>query len=182
MIARIADWMRPVLEFPLIRRTRRNHALEHATIHVLAGRTRNLRMAGRSSDSGFVLMGDVPTEQVERAVEDALRRMNEGESQLAIHPNCGTNLVTSGVMTTLAGYVGLRLGVKTVTYNRLSWTLSLMMAAILASQPIGMSIQKHITTDGQPGDLEIVKVTRREMRAPFLRRPITLHNVITRRG
>jgi hypothetical protein len=59
--------MRPLLEIPLILRTRRNHGLEHATIHVLSARMKNLRMSGRSTDSGFFLFGDVPTELIETA-------------------------------------------------------------------------------------------------------------------
>src|SRR5450432_4134839 len=99
LVERFANFAQPVLDLPLIRRTRRNHGLEHATIHILSQRVSNLKMAGRSTDSGFVLLGDAPTEQVEAAVREALRRMSAGEHGLAVHPNCGTNLVTTGLMT-----------------------------------------------------------------------------------
>ena len=36
-----------LLELPYIRQTRCNHALEHATIHILSERIKPLRLAGR---------------------------------------------------------------------------------------------------------------------------------------
>ena len=182
MIKQFADSIRPVLEFPFVRRTRRNHALEHATIHMLSRKHRRLRVAGRASDGGFVLIGEVPTDQVEAAVDEALKRMKRGERGLAVHPNCGTNLVTTGFMTTLAGYLGLKGGSnQRVSLDRFSFTMSLMVLALIISQPIGMSLQRHITTDGNPGDLELVSVKRREFKW-FWGGNIIIHNIITRRG
>lgn len=181
MIERIAIAARPLLHYPLIRRTRRNHALEHATIHMLSRSNRTLRMAGRSSDSGFVLVGEVPTEHVQKAVDDALTRLGRGESGLALHPNCGTNLVTAGTLATLAALVGLGDRKRPITLDRVSWTLTLTVMALIVAQPLGMTLQKHITTEGDPGDLEVVSVTRREIPWP-LGGVITLHNIITRRG
>ncbi len=181
MIRQLAEFMRPVLDFPIVRRTRRNHALEHATIHVLARKHRGLRVAGRSSDGGFILIGNVPEEQVEEAAYDALNRLKKGERNLAVHPNCGTNLVTSGFMATLAGYVGLRGKNQQITPDRFSWAMLLVMVAIIASQPLGMSLQKHITTEGDPGDLEIVSIQRRQM--GWMNRPgMYVYQVMTRRG
>jgi hypothetical protein len=97
------NFLESVLEFPAISRVRRNHGLEHATLHVLAQRFPHLAMAGHSNTGGFVLVGDVPTEAVKQAVQEALRRLNGGEPQLAVHPNCGTNFVVSGTMAGLAG-------------------------------------------------------------------------------
>src|SRR4051812_38026749 len=106
-VERFADFARPVLDFPLVRRTRRNQELEHGTIQILSQRVNNLHMDDRSTDSGFVLLGEAPSEQVEAAVREALRRMRGGEHGLAVHPNCGTNLVTTGLMTSVAAMLGL---------------------------------------------------------------------------
>ena len=182
MIEKMAVLARPILEFSFIRRTRRNHALEHATVHMLSRKVRKLRVAGRSSNSGFVLMGDIPQETVEEAVHEAVERMNKGESALAIHPNCGTNLVTAGVLTTGVGFVSLGTTDKRPTLDRLSWTMVAMMMAVLFSQPLGMSLQKHFTTKGDLGDLEIVSVTRDEVRWPFFGRGMVVHRIVTRRG
>jgi hypothetical protein len=183
MIEQLAELARPVLEFPIIRRTRRNHALEHATINVLTEHIKGLRMAGRSSESGFVLVGNVPTDEIEKAVHEALARMKRGEHRLALHPNCGTNLVTGGALTTLTGLIGLRGGSsKTLTLDRLSLTVLMMMMAILVSQPLGMTLQKHFTTKGDPGDLQVLEIRRGEMRWPFSSQPVTVHHVTTYRG
>jgi hypothetical protein len=180
MIEQFADFARPVLDLPIVRRTRRNHGLEHATIHILSERIRNLRMAGRSTDSGFILMGEAPTEMVESAVNEALRRMRNGEHHLAVHPNCGTNLVTTGLLTTSAAMLGFTGASRKDAWNRMPAVMALMMAAILFSQPLGSSLQRHITTDGDPQDLTIVSITREQFRFPFSREPMTVHRVVTR--
>jgi hypothetical protein len=182
MIGTIARYLRPVLEFAPIRRTRRNHALEHATVHMLAARRKGLRIAGRSSNGGYVLIGNIPLEDVQQAAQEALERMQNGEARLAVHPNCGTNLVTAGVLTTLAGWVGLGGKDTKATPDRLSFTSTLMILAIFISQPLGMSLQKHITTKGDPGDLEIVDISRREVKLPWAKNPFVMHTVTTRRG
>ena len=51
MLKQLATAAQPVLDLPLIRRTRRNHGLEHATIHMLSNRIKTLQIAGRSTDS-----------------------------------------------------------------------------------------------------------------------------------
>jgi hypothetical protein len=179
MIKQIAGYARPVLEFPVIRQVRRNHGLEHATIHLLSRRVKGLSMAGRSSANGFILIGEASTEQIEAAARDALARMKRGEHNLAIHPNCGTNLVTAGVMTTLVAYLGTAGGSRRMNLDRTAGLMSLMMIAALVSQPLGMSLQRHFTTDGDPGDLEIVSITRGEFRLPF-GAPVTTHRIVTR--
>lgn len=182
MIEKMAVFARPILEFPLVRRIRRNHALEHATVHMLSRKVSKLRVAGRSTDGGFILIGDVPTDAVERAVHEAVERMNRGESGLAIHPNCGTNLVTAGALTTSVGFLSLGTTSKRPSLDRLSWTMVGMITAVLAAQPLGMALQKHFTTKGDLGDLEVVSITREEIRWPLFDKPIVIHRVATRRG
>ena len=74
-----------LLDLPLILETRRNHALEHATLHLLA-RSYRTSMAGHSNPTGFFLLGDLNTEDVRIAVTEAYERLNAGESGLAVHP------------------------------------------------------------------------------------------------
>lgn len=180
MIEQFASFARPVLDLPIVRRTRRNHGLEHATIHILSQRVKDLRMAGRSTDSGFVLLGDAPTEMIETAVHDALRRMRNGEHHLAVHPNCGTNLVTTGFLTTTAAMLGFAGANRRDLWNRMPAVMALVMAAILFSQPLGSSLQRYITTDGDPADLSVVSIKRDQFRFPFGGSPVTMHRVITR--
>ncbi len=77
MIQLLALISTPILNLPVIRRIRRNHGLEHATIHVLSQRVKNLSMAGRSTATGFYLYGNITTGEVEAAAWEALRRMDE---------------------------------------------------------------------------------------------------------
>jgi hypothetical protein len=177
MFEQLAEFARPVLELPIVQRTRRNHGLEHATIHLLSGK--RFRLSGRSSGSGFLLFGEVPTDAVETAVNEALRRMRGGEHHLAVHPNCGTNLVTAGLLTSLVGMIGLSGTSRRESWNRLPLTMLLMMATVLFSQPLGMDLQRHFTTDGDPGNLEVLRVTRSSVRTPFSTHPMIVHSVIT---
>ena len=87
-----------------INRIRRNHGLEHATIHILSEGHKRFSAQGNSDHRGFHLniYGDVTEEEVAAAVAEAHRRLRAGERHLAVHPNCGTVLVTTAMLATLA--------------------------------------------------------------------------------
>ena len=80
---------------------RQNHALEHATMHILTRSVPSLRLMGRSDWGGFTLYGEVDTQQVLCAVTEGLARLKEGQSWLAVHPRCGTNLATTALLIEL---------------------------------------------------------------------------------
>lgn len=176
-----AALLTPLLEQSFVKRVRRNHGLEHATIHVL--NRQRYQLAGRASAGGFLIFGEVPTERVEKAAAEALRRMQNGQSQLAVHPNCGTNLVVTGLVTTIIAALGFTNTDRERAWNRFPVVLVLMMLAALYSQPLGMQVQEHITTSGEPGEaMHIVDITRREMNVPLRSQPVVVHEVITRGG
>ena len=177
---RLAEYAEPVMRHPYILRVRRNHGLEHATIHIL--NRRNYKLSGRSSDSGFVLLGEVPTEQVESAVVEALSRMKAGEHKLAVHPNCGTNLVTTGFLATVVAFLGFAGRGLRRSWERFPTMMVAMMAVVLLSMPLGMSLQRHFTTEGDLGEMELVRVTRDTKTLPFSDQQVTLHRVLTRQG
>lgn len=136
---------------------RRNHALEHATINILTERCPALRLVGRSDWEGFTLYGSVETGEVARAVSEALQRLNAGESQLAIHPRCGTNLATGVVLTGLVSYIALG-GRKKALWRKLL-QMSIGMAAVLAVvQPTGIKLQKFITTSTDVSRLRVTDI------------------------
>ena len=84
--------------------TRRNHALEHATILELEARS-GRRLAGRSSRTGFRVSGHVSIDQVRRAFNRVSRTLRAGEPLVYISPRCGSNIVTAigaGVVLLLA--------------------------------------------------------------------------------
>jgi len=163
------------LDQPVISRIRRNHGLEHATLHILAERKSGRSMGGHSNPTGFWLVGNIPTEEVEEAVHEALRRLRAGERHLAVHPGCGTNFATAGTMAGLAGVMGMW-GVgarKRDKLERLPLVATLATLALIFAQPFGLTLQKHITTSGDPGDLEIFEIS------PTQRGRLKAHRVVT---
>ena len=177
LIEQFANGIKPLLTFPIIRDVRRNHGLEHGTIRLL--NQHRFQLSGVSFNRGFIIFGEVPTNMVEEAAHDALARMKRGERYLAIHPNCGTNLVTTGFLTTLIAAITFSGTSKRTIWDRFSLVMLLMMITVLVSQPIGMSIQKHITTDSNLGDMEIIRVSRKKIKLPFNDMPMLFHYVLT---
>lgn len=144
---------------------RRNHGLEHATLHILAKRIKPRPLAGHSDAGGFWIIGEVETETLRSAAAEALYRMQHGEHNLAVHPNCGTNFVTSGTLAGLAGAAamlgaGPRLRDKA---ERLSLAALLATLALIVSQPLGMYLQANFTTSGEPGGLQIASIEPRKV-------------------
>ena len=156
----------PFLDLPFISRVRRNHALEHATIQVLSQRQSGLRLVGRSSPWGFYIYGQVPTEEVLSAAQEGLRRLQAGQHQMAIHPNCGSNLVVAGVLAGLGAFLALggvslrrdRDCLKRIL--RLPLACSAATMGIILARPLGPLFQAYVTTQPNVGKLHIVDVTR----------------------
>lgn len=181
MIENFAKRARPLLWFSPIRRLRRNHALEHATVHMLQRKMSTLRVSGLSQPFGFVLLHNADPDAVEAAAHEALKRMRAGEHNLAIHPSCGTNLVVQGTLAALVGLLMLW-GRRRLTGQHFSRTVTFMAFAIMVGQPLGMSLQKHVVTEGDPGDLSIKFVHSDEIRFPTLGRKINVTLVMTEGG
>lgn len=160
--------------FP-VSRIRRNHGLEHATLHLLSKRYPKTSLAGHSDMGGFWILGEVETEDVRQTVDEALERMRNGEEDLAVHPNCGTNFVTAGTFAGVAASLAM-LGVgKTIRdrIERVPLAASLATLALIFAQPMGLIIQERITTSGRPEGLRVVDIT------PSRKGRIRAHRVVT---
>jgi hypothetical protein len=140
---------------------RQNHALEHATIHVLSRRNPYTRIVGRSTTSGFLIYGPLETQEVARAASEALARLQQGEAYLAVHPRCGTNLVVTSVMAGTAAF-GASLGRPRSKLDRLPLALMAATVAAIVAQPLGHRIQEVVTTTPEVDGLYIASVTRQE--------------------
>lgn len=145
----------------IIQRIRRIHALEHATIHILTARHPRRFFAGRSSQHGFIILGNASKDDISSASAQALARLQKGERELAYHPNCGTNLVVAGMMAGSASFL------TTLSFKERSWksrleqlptVISVTTLALLAAQPLARIAQQRLTTDPDPGSMEIVRV------------------------
>lgn len=155
----------------LLSRTRRNHGLEHATIHVLSEKHKQFSAQGNSDFRGFHLniYGDIAEEDVRAAVQEAYDRMKNGEHHLAVHPNCGTVLLTTAAMGVLASQSAFSLEQRrqrrsqmdmSVFFNGLPSAILAGVLALILSRPVGLAIQEKFTTEGDLQDLEIVRVRK----------------------
>jgi hypothetical protein len=157
----------------IIGSVRRNHALEHATVSILMGRLGpGVRMVGRATGNGFYIYGDVPTDRLEESAAEGLERLKRGEASLAVSPLCGTNLAVAGLMAGASSL--LALGNRS-RLERLPNVLLSATVAVLAAQPLGRLVQRHITTSSDLADMEIVGIRQGEHGAA------RYHKVETRR-
>jgi hypothetical protein len=145
-----------------IGRIRRNHALEHATMHILSASYPNSALVGRAGLRGFHIYGEVPTERVLNAAQEGLRRLNAGQKQMAVHPNCGTNLVLAGLLAGLGPFLVLRRRPKNLWERLLLLPLACAVATlgIAASRPLGPLVQSTISTAPNIGSLRISGAAR----------------------
>jgi hypothetical protein len=159
----MSNFMQSLLRRPILSRIRRNHGLEHATIHLLSQHFPQRSFIGRSDPGGFYIYGKVETPELMQIADEALARLRRGEHELAIHPNCGTNLVTSGLLAGAASFLTL-MGSEEEGWRkrlgRLPNAVLLAMAALLIAQPLGRATQRHVTVQADPEDLEILGVQR----------------------
>jgi hypothetical protein len=94
-----------------------------------------------------------------------------GDASLAVHENCGTNLVITAAATTLAtllglGYVPDLLGDRQAGRQR-SWmsflerlpqAVLMNAVALVLAMPAARWVQANVTTSPEVGDLEIASV------------------------
>jgi hypothetical protein len=147
-----------MLNIPLIAVTRRYHALEHATIQMLNRRFPVARLIGWSTPIGFYISGPVSVEDVRAAVAEAIERLGRGESYLAIHPRCGTNLVVAGTLVGLVAFLAMLPGDSRSRRQRLPLVLLLSTLATLFAQPLGLLVQQYVTTEPYLGRAPAVQV------------------------
>ncbi len=142
----------------MIKAVRRNHALEHATIAVMLNRDGPMRVIGRAVPDGFYIYGNVSTERLREFADEALGRLQKGESHLAVSPLCGTNLVVAGVLAGAGSYLAASRGKKWL--DSLSSAMLAAIVAVLAAQPLGRLVQKHYTTSPDLNGVRIISVER----------------------
>ncbi len=168
-----------VLDWGPFSRVRRNHALEHATLQVMAEKNPRLRLAGYSDPNGFWVIGETDREEIETSAHQALDRLRGGESSLAIHPHCGTNLVTTSLLAGAAAWLGMVGAGRTTRerVERLPMVISLVALTMMASQPLGPYVQEHVTTSANPQGMEEMQILQVER---VERGDVPLHRVLTR--
>ena len=148
-----------ILTFSPVLKTRRNHALEHATITILSQKYPGRRFAGHSNPTGFVILGNAPIDAVADAAAQALKRLQNGERELAIHPGCGTNHLVSGLVGGIMAWIAMA-GARDRRdrLSRLPFVIALSVIGFILAQPLGPLAQARITTQGDPGTLVLAEV------------------------
>jgi hypothetical protein len=142
-----------------VRRIRQNHALEHATIHILTRSVPSVHLVGRSDWNGFTLYGEVDTRQVLRAVMEGLARLKEGHSWLALHPRCGTNMAVTALLASSAAASAALVPSR----SRLVKAIAIVMAMIGVLQlapSLSMAAQRSLTTSADMADAHVRRVLR----------------------
>lgn len=154
---------------------RQNHALEHATMHVLSWHDPFLQLMGRSTATGFLIYGQVDTQALANATSEALCRLQGGEARLAVHPRCGTNLAVTSLLAGTAAF-GSSLGRTRSRFDRLPVALMAATVAALLAQPLAYRVQEDITTSPHVDGLYIQSITRQQ------RGRMISHKVVTGRS
>jgi hypothetical protein len=152
-----------------VRRTRQHHAIEHATLHVLAARYPQHTFAGYSDPLGFIVLGNVDSFALRRAVGDAMLRLQGGETHLAIHSNCGTMLASTALLAAFAALVGST-GQRT-PLARFTSMVTWVLGALVVSRPLGLRLQRW-TTLAEISDRWLVEVR------PLSTGRVPMHRVI----
>ena len=162
-------------------RIRRNHALEHATLKVLGAKQPGICFLAQSSANGLVILGNLETDDVRSAAEEACQRLKDGEHQLATHANCGTNLATT---LGIVGLSGLVMSWMVSGKYRRPWQIALLLPLALGlalvatffGRPLGILVQKNLTINPDLGNLEIESVKQNRVGH------LAFHTIKTREG
>ncbi|HEX3639665.1 MAG TPA: DUF6391 domain-containing protein [Ktedonobacteraceae bacterium] len=142
------------------RRVRQNHALEHATITILSGMVSDLNVSARSSADGFIIFGNVDLGVLRKAMDEALKRLQAGEAELAIHPNCGTNIAVGISLITLGTLFSLA---SNQPRTRIATAAASSLAGLVAARPVGQYVQRHLTTLPDLTGVRVTEIARRKV-------------------
>ena len=154
----------------LVRRVRQNHGLEHATIHMLAGKARG-RVSGLSDPWGFTLFGDISQPQVMRAASDALVALAGGREQSGDSPELWHESGGEGDARCRGRAAGAG-GQARCARSILRATIIFILPALVVGDPVAFRVQEFTTT-ADVADRWIVTVRRMTLG------PIVLNRVTT---
>ncbi len=134
---------------------KQNHALEHATI-VMLEKKLDVRLSGVSTALGFFIFGEVTTAEILPVAREALNVLRTTDPDLAINPRCGTNLAVAGILTGLSAMTVARMRRPFGNANNV---ITASTAALVLARPVGLTVQRYITTQTPNASMSVVKVT-----------------------
>lgn len=139
---------------------KQNHALEHATIVLLSKKFPDVRLSGISFAAGFFVFGDLPTEAILPTAHEALDLLRTTHPELAVHERCGTNLAVAGMLTGLSAMAVAKMRRPYSTVNNV---ILASTAALVLARPLGLIVQRHVTTQTPNSSMRILGVTARSV-------------------
>ena len=134
--------------------TRRNHALEHATVALLLERGIKPPMGGYSLPSGFLIWSRAPAQEISTVASEALDLLKDGHHDLAISPYCGTNIAAGLFIGGLTASL-LRRRARGIL-PKLAAAAAAVAVASMLSRPVGDLLQRRFTTLADAGGMQIV--------------------------
>lgn len=149
----------PILNLPPYLATRRNHALEHATLKILARKYDDKQLGGHSNPTGFFLFGEIAMDDIREAVQEAMTRLRAGEKELAIHPGCGTNVATSMLVPAAFAFLPMQRARSNLWRLLLiPFALSFAVVGYFLSKPLGPWLQRNVTTEADLGNMQVSEI------------------------
>jgi hypothetical protein len=138
----------------------------------MLARTHKISMAGHSNPTGFFIFGELRTEDIRAALNEAYSRLRSGESGLAIHPGCGTNLLATAFLPGTLAWLPFQ-STRSTRWRLLLLPVALALGVLgfILSKPAGTWMQRNITTEADLGNMRIIDVT-------FVRKGV--HRIITK--
>ena len=124
--------------------TRRNHALEHATVALLLQKGVMPPMGGYSVPSGFLVWSRAPAEEISAVASEALDLLSDGHHDLAISPYCGTNIAAGAFIGGLTASL-LKRRARGFLPNLAAAAAAIAVASVV-SRPLGNLLQRRFTT------------------------------------
>jgi hypothetical protein len=101
------------------------------------------------------VFGNIPTEEVLPAAQEALGLLRTSQPELAVHERCGTNLAVSSMLVAAAAMVVARLRKPYGTFNNVMLATT---AATILSRPLGLLAQRYVTTQTPNSSMVILNV------------------------
>jgi len=117
-------------------------------------------MAGHSNPTGFFIFGELRTEDIRAALNEAYSRLRAGERGLAIHPGCGTNLLATAFLPGTLAWLPFQ-GTRSMRWRLLLLPIALVFGVLgfFLSRPVGTWLQRNITTEADLGNMRIIEIT-----------------------
>ena len=162
---------------------RRNHALEHGTIHFLCGRYGTSRgLGGRALKHGFRVSGARDPEDIRRAFVDLLALPREQRWRVVVSDKCGSMIVVAqGVGVIQLVLVMVLFLLMSPSRTAVAIVLATQLALFLALRhPLGFLIQRRRLLSLSFEEARILRIKNVHAELLFERPPVYLVETMVR--